>query len=118
MFTSVKRNRLQIRRQLLPMAAGGEEPPGAQRRSWANILGSNLPTTWSKNVLEVTLEKEGKGPFIVSDDECAKFMSKIGISVNSGEIEAVQICPNGRGVVFLTLRQNVPTERYLLNDVI
>ena len=35
---------------------GGGEPPG--QRSWADILGSSLPPSWNKNILELVLEKD------------------------------------------------------------
>ena len=100
------------------MAYGGVGPPGGQKKSWADILGSSLPTEWCKNVLEVTLVKDSKGPFQVSDDECANFMRKIGLNVQNGQVEAVQICPNGRGIIFLTLKRGEPLENYYIGDVI
>ena len=34
------------------------------------------------------------------------------------EIEGVQICPNGRGVIFITLKENVNIDRFCCYDVI
>ena len=78
------------------MAANEKGPPWPPKRSWADVLGSSLPTTWTKNVLEVILEKSEKGPFVVSELECVKLMTKIGLDTAGGLVEAVQICPNGR----------------------
>ena len=99
--------------------AGGEEPPLPNRRSWAEVLGSTLPPDWNKNILEVILQKNGSGPFKVSDDDCAKLLRKIGLQVTQGgEIEAVQICPNGRGVILITLKSHIAPDSYTCHNVI
>ena len=56
---------------------GGRRGPG--RGSWAEMLSSTLPTSWNKNVLEVTLDKDESGAFNVSQIDCAKMMRKIGL---------------------------------------
>ena len=91
---------------------------GGLRISWADVLGSSLPTEWQKNAMEVTLVKDGKGAFIVSEVECAHFLQKIGLNVQNGQVEAVQICPNGRGIIFVTLRRGEQLDKFYLNDVI
>ena len=73
---------------------GGGEPPW--KRSWADILGSSLPNSWNKNILELILEKEERGAFSVKEEEVAKILAKIGVSLEH-HVEAVQICPNGGG---------------------
>ena len=45
--------------------------PGTNKKSFASVLGSNLPVRDNKNVLEVVLEKDSKGSFIVTEKECA-----------------------------------------------
>ena len=91
----------------------------AKPTSWAQKLGSNLPSHWSKNVLEVVLQKEGRGAFVVSDEECARLMRKLGLDPRPGlQVEAVQICPNGRGNILITLKKEVPIERFCRYDVI
>ena len=95
-----------------------EEPPGA-KKSWAEVLGSSLPQNWNKNILEIILEKDSSGPFNVCEKDCAKLLTKIGIEFSGiGQIEAVQICPNGRGVILITLKSNVPVENFICSDVI
>ena len=70
------------------------------------------------NVLEVVLEKESRGSFAVSDAECAKFLGKLGLDLRPGVVvEGVQICPNGRGVLFITLKEQVEISRYCRYDV-
>ena len=100
---------------MAPTDGGGGEPPG--QRSWADILGSSLPPSWNKNVLELVLEKDQRGPFFAKDSECAKVLMKIGINLTS-DVEAVQICPNGRGVIYVTLKNNTPVDNFLCHDVI
>ena len=100
------------------MAAGGGGHSVPPKKSWADVLGSSLPPSWSKNVLELSLEKDEKGPFSVGEGDCAKLMSKLGMAADGGLVEAVQICPNGRGVIFITLKNNVSLEKFLISDII
>ena len=68
------------------------EKKGAERNkqtSWAQKLGSSLPSNWDKNVLEVVLQKEGRGAFLVTDEECARFMRKLGLDPPRLYVEAV-----------------------------
>ena len=54
-------------------------------------------------MLEIVLEKDAKGSFNVSEDDCAKVMSKLGLDPRPGiHVESVQICPNGKGVLLIT----------------
>ena len=90
---------------------GGDEEPGGGNgqqarsgKSWAQLLGSTLPSSMNKNILEVILEKEQRGAFSVSEQDCARFMRRIGLDQHpGGQLECVQICPNGRVVIFITL---------------
>ena len=96
----------------------GESVGGGGRRSWAEILGSSLPTSMNKNVLEVILEKDERGAFLVSESDCARMMRKIGIDPSTtGHVEAVQICPNGRGVILITLKDHIKTDEFCRFDV-
>ena len=80
--------------------AGGVNGPGGESqsawrdgKSFAEVLGSNLPTNF-KNILEVVLEKDEKGAFMVSDEDCARLLRKLGLdSRPGGQVEGVQICP-------------------------
>ena len=72
-------------------------------KSYAALLSSNLPSTWNKNVLEIVLEKDTRGSFNVSEDDCARVMRKLSLDPHPGvHVESVQICPNGRGVLLIT----------------
>ena len=92
---------------------------GAYDGTWAQMLGSTLPTSLKKNVLEIVLDKDERGAFMVSDHDCAKVMGKLGLDNRPGiHVESVQICPNGRGVILITLKDNIPLERFCRYDVI
>ena len=110
------------------MATSSEEPPGGGgtggrllaggAKSYAALLSSNLPSVWNKNVLEIILEKDARGSFIVSEEDCAKVMGKLGLDPRPGiHVESVQICPNGRGVLLITLKKEVPIDRFCHHDV-
>ena len=43
----------------------GSRPPF--RKTFAQMVGGNLPSSWNKNILEVVLEKDERGPYHVSD---------------------------------------------------
>ena len=91
----------------------------SRKNSWAAVLERSLVRTTNKNVLEVVLEKDFTGSFVVSQLECAKFLSKLGLDMKSdGQIDAVQICPNGRGTIYITLKDNVDLNRYCRYDVV
>ena len=92
---------------------------GAVKKSWAEMLGSNLPATMNKNILEIVLEKDERGSFIVGEGDCAKVMGKLGIDPRPGvHVEGVQICPNGRGVILVTLKDGIPIDRFCRFDVL
>ena len=101
--------------------AGGPKLNGAwsKQNSWAEILSRSLPSRWQKNVLEVILEKDTRGSFNVSHEECAKFLNRIGIDSKPGvHVEEVQICPNGRGTILITLKKDVPINQFCRHDVV
>ena len=89
------------------------------RKSWAQMVGGNLPSSWNKNILEILLEKDDKGPFNVSDTDCSHLLSKLGVDPRPGGlVEAIQICPTGRGVILITFKQGVVLDNFCRYDVI
>ena len=54
---------------------GGRHGPG--RGSCAEILSSTLPTSWNKNFLEVSLDKDVAGALIVSEIDCAESLAEL-----------------------------------------
>ena len=55
------------------------------RKSWAQLVGSTLPSSWKKNILKIVLEKDERGPFSVSDTVCSHLMFKLGLSAHPTE---------------------------------
>ena len=91
---------------------------GVVRKSWASVLGGSLPKRNDNNVLEVVLEKEARGSFTVTEKECAHMMGKLGLDARPGvHVEAAQICPQGRGVIFITLRKELDPTRFCRHEV-
>ena len=87
--------------------------------SWAKHVDNVMPNQLNRNILEVVLEKDERGPFVVSETECAKLMTKIGLDLRPGvEVESVQLCPNGRGVILITLGDSINIEKFCRYDVI
>ena len=72
-----------------------------------------------QNVLEVALQKDSKGGFSVSDGDCAKLLTRIGLDQRPGvHLEEIQICPNGKGVILITLRKGVDITKFCTYDVL
>ena len=87
-------------------------------RSWAELLGSSIPSSLNKSILEVVLEKDERGAFLVGDEDSARMMKKLGLDHRPGvQVECVQICPNGRGVILITLKNDVKVETFCRYDV-
>ena len=92
--------------------------PEARRETFAAVLGKSLAPPPNKNVLEAILQKDIRGSFAVTESECAKFLTKLGINLVSSGVEAVQICPNERGIIFITMKETVDISKYCRYDVI
>ena len=103
---------------LSPWGGDGESQNRVGRKTYAEMLGSTLSPGVNKNVLEVVLEKDQRGSFVVSHQECARVMSKIGLDARPGvHVEAVQICPNGRGIILITLKQEINIASFCRHEV-
>ena len=99
------------------MASSGKQ--ASSRESWASVISRSTKPSQNKNVLEVKLEKDTRGSFIVSETECARFLQKIGLDMTpETNVEGVQICPNGRGVLFITLKDNIDINRFCRYEII
>ena len=82
-------------------------------------MGSSLPTSLNKNILEVVLDKDERGAFMVSEDDVARLLRKLGLDPRPGvQVEGVQICPTGRGVILITLKHDVRVENFCRYDVL
>ena len=103
----------------VPLSGATQKEQAGSRATWAQVLSKSFPVQWNKNVLEVVLEKDEKGPFIVNHEECAKLLRKLGIDTRPGaQIEEIQICPNGRGLILITLKKDVAIGNFCNYDVI
>ena len=73
------------------------------KKSWASVLGGSLPIRDNNNVLEVTLEKDSRGSFIVTESDCFNLLRRLGLDPRPGiDVEGVQICPQGKRVSSLS----------------
>ena len=105
-----------------------EPPPGGgrkqdsdrnERKTWASVLGRNMVSKNDDNVLEVMLEKDTKGAFKVTEEDCANLMKRLGLDQRPGvHVLGVQICPQGRGVIYITLKKEVDITRFCKHDVL
>ena len=100
------------------IGGGGKGPPLKNHGSWAQMVESSFPSCWRKNVLEVVLEKDVKGAFNVTESECLHLLKKLGVDPRPGvHLDQIQICPSGRGVILITLKQGVDITRFCRYDV-
>ena len=88
-------------------------------RTWANVLGRCSVPAVDNNVLEVILEKDGRGPFLVSEQDCSNLLRRLGLDQRAGiQVTGVQICPSGRGVIYITLQKDIEIGRFCRYDVL
>ena len=89
------------------------------KNTWAQLIGNSIPKSWDKNVLEVVLQKDERGAFNVSDEDCFRLIGKLGLDPRPGiHVEGVQVCSSGRGVIYITLKSEVPIDRFCRYDVL
>ena len=53
------------------------------RESSAQRIENLVPTRHNRNILEVSLEKDSGGAFIVSYSECARLLGKLGLDLQT-----------------------------------
>ena len=89
------------------------------KKSWSSVLGASVPLRDNNNVLVGSLQKDNRGAFNVNESECFNMMRKLGLDTRPGiHVEGVQICPQGRGVIYITLRKEVNIDRFCRYDVL
>ena len=86
-------------------------PGGGVRGSYAGIASINTSVRDDKNILEVRLEKSESGKFNLSMSEIESLLVKLGI--DSSHFLGVSACPEGKGVVYITLHSSVNISRFL-----
>ena len=93
-------------------AGAGREGGGGERRSlYSSIAGLNKSARDKKNVLEVNLEKhDEKAKFKLEESDIENLMKTLKISRN--DCEGIQVCPLGKPVVFITLKNEINIEKF------
>ena len=80
--------------------------------SWASHAAVGSFQKLSKNVMEIYLEKDVKGGFDASDSKTARVLQKLGVDISS-HVDMVQICPLGKNVIQVTLKDNINIDRFV-----
>ena len=92
---------------------------GETVKTFAQVLGKGLAPNNDNNVLEVVLEKDSKGAFAVSDIDCCNLIRRLGLDQKPGvQVHGIQICPNGRGVIYITLKKEIDIGNYCRYNVL
>ena len=87
------------------------KPGGGSRGSYAGIASINTSVRDTKNILEVRLERSENAKFNLSMSETESLLVKLGI--DSSHFLGVSSCPEGKGVVYITLHSSVNISRFL-----
>ena len=93
------------------MVLGGEQ---FGRKSYAGIASINTSVRDKKNVLEIRLERTEEARFNLSVAETESLLVKLGI--DSSHFLGVSCCPEGKGVVYITLHSSVNINRFLFKQ--
>ena len=80
-------------------------------KSYSGIAAINKSVRDNKNVLEVRLEKSENARFYLNNIETEGLLTKLGI--DSSHFTGVSSCPEGKGVVYITLHPSVNINRFL-----
>ena len=94
-----------------PGPGGGGPTEVGVRPSYSGITAINKSIRDSKNVLEVRLEKTEGARFNLTLVEIEGLLNKLGI--DRTHFEGVSACPEGKGVVYITLHPSVDISRFL-----
>ena len=95
-----------------PGPGGGSDSAQQQvPKSYSGIAAINKSIRDNKNVLEVRLEKSENARFFLSNIEIEGLLTKLGI--DSSHFTGVSSCPEGKGVVYITLHPSVNINRFL-----
>ena len=93
------------------MGARGGGFQDSVRKSYSGIASINKSVRENKNVLEVRLERSEGARFNLSMVETEGLLVKLGI--DSTHFIGVSSCPEGKGVVYITLHPSVNITRFL-----
>ena len=100
---------------------GGPDGQGASlgpsKSSYVGIASLNTSVRDNKNLLEIRLERSAFSvSFNLSQVELDHLLSRLGI--DSCHFLGVSCCPEGKGVVYVTLHPSVNIQRFLNRNVI
>ena len=87
---------------------------GPGTTSYVSIASINNSVRDEKNVLEIRLEKSENARLNLSMEETERLLVKLGI--DSSHFLGVSSCPEGKGVVFITLHPSVDIKRFLTHQ--
>ena len=101
------------------LSSGSQEPdPGGvqnfTRPSYSGIAAINKSVRDNKNILEVKLERTSSARFNLSMLEVEGLLKKLGI--DNSHFLGVSACPEGKGVVYITLHPSVDINRFLYKN--
>ena len=85
--------------------------------SWSSLAAKGCVKKLDKNVMEIIPEKDVKGAFNATDTEAAKVLQKLGVDV-SNQVEMVQICPLGKNIIQVTLKEGVNMDRFIGKEAV
>ena len=69
-----------------PTQESHQPNPGGGTRTWSSVLSRGITPAKDNNVLEVVLEKDNKGSFSVSEQDCCNLMRRLGLDQRPGVI--------------------------------
>ena len=95
-----------------PGGGGSDNREGPAKSSYVGIASLNTSVRDKKNLLEIRLERKDMNVnFSLSQPELDHLLTKLGI--DSSHFLGVSCCPEGKGVVFVTLHPSVNIQRFL-----
>ena len=90
----------------------GDPGGGISRASYVGIASLNTSVRDKKNLLEIRLERTGFNVnFNLTQSELDHLLTRLGI--DSSHFTGVSSCPEGKGVVYVTLHPSVNIQRFL-----
>ena len=94
------------------LGVGGQDGPGVSKSSYVGIASLNTSVRDKKNLLEIRLDrKDFSVSFNLGQPELDHLLTRLGI--DSSHFTGVSCCPEGKGVVYVTLHPSVNIQRFL-----
>ena len=95
-----------------PGGGGQDGPGGVTKSSYVGIASLNTSVRDKKNLLEIRLDrKDFSVSFNLGQPELDHLLTRLGI--DSSHFTGVSCCPEGKGVVYVTLHPSVNIQRFL-----